>query len=216
MFLDKQYFDESVKDLIGLTISKAYNSYGSSLCMELGEITLDDRNREKGDAYIRLDWDWRLEDDESIICGSSNHRPKIAETAENLTGLTISNLVLYGSPPEIEIHLSNNQRLRSMAMLSGYPQWTIRLKDNSYLSNDLDEGMTDKEQEYSKWTEVTAKRWGRPELEPVCGRCSKCLYFVRIDGNYHLLDYGVCSFGGGPFDGRVVMEKSGCPEYVER
>jgi len=216
MFLDKQYFDESVKDLIGLPISKAYNSYGSSLCMELGEITFDERNREKGEAYIRLDWDWRLEDDESIICGSSNHRPKIADTAEKLIGISITNLELYGSPPEIEIHLSNHQRLRSMAMLSGYPKWTIRLKDETYLSNDLDEGMTEKEHEYSKWTEVTAKRWGRPELEPVRGRCSKCLYFERIDGNFYLLDYGVCCFAGGPFDGRVIMINSGCPEFVGR
>ena len=216
MFLGKQHFDESVKDLIGLTISKAYNSYGSSLCMELGEITLDDRNREKGDAYIMLDWDWRLEDDDSIKCGSSNSGPKIAETAEKLTDLTITNLALYCSPPEIEIHLSNNQRLRSMAMLSGYPQWTIRLKDNSYLSNNLYEGMTDKEREYSKRTKIIAKRWGCPVFEPAGGRCRNCLYFEHLDGNFNLLDYGVCSFVDSPFDGRVVMVNSGCPEYVER
>lgn len=184
--------------------------------MELGEITFDDRNREKGEAYIRFDWDWRLEDDESIICGSSNHRPKIADTAEKLIGFTITSLDIYGSPPELEIHLSNDQRLRSMAMLSGYPQWTIRLKDESYLSCDLDEGMTEKELEYSNWTEVTAERWGCPKLEPVRGRCSNCLYLVLIDGNFHLLDYGVCSLGGGAFDGRVVKINSGCPKYVQR
>lgn len=216
MYIDKQYFDESIGNLIGLPISKAYNSFGSSLCMELGELTLNDRNRQKGEAYIRLDWDWRLEDDESIICGSSNSGPAMAETAEELVGLTITGLNLYGSPPEVEIRLSNDQRLRSMAMKSGNPEWTIQLKDKSYLTCGVDEEMTDSEHEYSKWAEATAKRWGCPELKPVRGRCSKCSYFERIDGSFHLLDYGVCSFANGPFDGRVVRINSGCPEYVAR
>ena len=216
MFIDKKFFDESVKELVGLSISEAYNSIGSSLCMELGELTVDKRGREKGEFYIRYDWDWRLEDDKTIICGSSNAGPKIAHTAETLIGLEVVSLELYGSPPEVEISFSNGQRLRSMAMVSGYPQWTIRLKDGSYLSCGAEEDLSPKEEEWIEWSKATSERWGCPVLEPARGRCAECLYFERLDGNFYLLEFGVCSFAGGPFDGRVVNTKSGCPEYVDR
>jgi len=83
MNLDQRKFSELTRYISGLAVSEAYNSYGSSLCMEFGKLTTDRNDRKSGEAYIRFDWDWRLKDDHSILCGSSNHRPKIADMVDH-------------------------------------------------------------------------------------------------------------------------------------
>jgi hypothetical protein len=242
MFLDQSQFNERVQNLAGLVISRAYNSFGSSLCLELGKLTTDLHNNQKGEAYIRIDWDWRLEDDQSVLCGSSNSRPKIAKTAKELVGLILERVDVYCAPPEIEIHLSNSHRLRSMVMATGDPQWNIKLRNGRWLSCEkgkvkIGDGseardLNPAERDYIEWTKLTAERWGCPEAEPVRGRCYECRYHERIDAAFSLLDFGVCrkscidsafslldfgvcSFEGGPFDGRVTNVKSGCPRFVK-
>jgi len=111
-------------------------------------------------------------------------------------------------------------------MVAGDPEWTIRLNNRSYISSrdgniELTDGsavaheLTPAERQYIEWADETAKRWGSPVFEPRKGRCRDCIYYVRIDGNFSLLDFGVCSFTGGPFDGRVINVNSGCPEFAE-
>jgi hypothetical protein len=226
MFLDQSQFGVLVENLVGLVISQAYNSYGSSLCLELGKLKMSPHNQRRGEAYIRLDWDWRLESDHIVACGSSNRRPKIAKFAEQLVGLKIEGINIYCAPLEIEIYLSNGQRIRSMAMVTGDPRWNIKLHNGNYLSCEegklkISDGseakaMSPAAREYREWTEITAKRWERWEcsdVKPVGSQCDECRYHLRIDAGFPLFDFGVCSFSGGPFDGRVTSVQSGCPKF---
>ena len=195
--LDHSQFVERVQPLVGLTISKAYNSSGSVICMELGELNFNSSKNGHGEAYIRIEWDWRLEDDQTVIIGSSNSRPKIRAAMENLVGLKIDKLSTYGTPVEIEIGFTNGQRLRSMVMTSGDPQWTIRLKDGNWLTcqdgkvkiddGSAREGLSPEERDLSDWSKATAQRWGCPKIEPVRGRWGDCRYHERIDADFGLV-----------------------------
>ena len=75
--------------------------------------------------------------------------------------------------------------------------------------------MTPEERELSELADEVVARWGEPVAEPVKGRCKNCRYFVGLDGEFSLLDYGVCIAEGGPFDGRATSVSSGCQTYSE-
>jgi hypothetical protein len=62
--------------------------------------------------------------------------------------------------------------------------------------------------------ERTAARWGVPKVEPKKGSCAQCLFFVPLDGEAHLIDYGCCCAESGPFDGRITDRNSGCPAFI--
>jgi hypothetical protein len=61
----------------------------------------------------------------------------------------------------------------------------------------------------------TAQRWGRPVFEPVEGLCRDCSWFVRLDGDICLLDYGVCTSIASSLDGRIVNVDSGCSTFQQ-
>ncbi len=153
--------------------------------------------------------------------GSSNSGPKIEEGILGLQGTTVQELDVVGRIPEIAIQFSNGLCLRSMVMVTGHPEWSIRLPDGRriYARNGglcTGEGgsvMTEEEEAGFDLAERTADRWGIPSVEPKPGLCAVCNSFVRLDGNGHLLDYGVCTATARPFDGRAVNRSSGCPSF---
>jgi hypothetical protein len=153
--------------------------------------------------------------------GSSDTRPKIADGIRVLHGSRIDDIVAVGAVPEIVASFSNEQRLRSMAMTLGDPQWAIRLPSGSWLSARKGELCLDAEPEGSsdeyareiRIAEYAHERWGVPTAAPVKGNCSACDWFRRLDGDFALLDYGVCIAEKSPFDGQVVGYLSGCPIF---
>jgi hypothetical protein len=172
-----------------------------------------------------IEWDWRLEDERQIVCGSSNSRPTIQTHLANLLGLTLTELLIQGAVPELTIGFSNGLRLRSMAMVSGDPQWGIKLPDDIWLqcrsgtlarTNSTEEPADFLPEELAamEFAETTSKRWGRPIEEPAGGCCRDCKFFVRIDGHFELLDYGVCGSAESRFDGHATSTRSGCPKFT--
>ena len=61
----------------------------------------------------------------------------------------------------------------------------------------------------------TQKRWGEPTEEPRVGQCIDCGSYLRLSYDYGFFAHGVCTNGDSSFDGRVVRETSGCPEFLE-
>lgn len=158
------------------------------------------------------------------MCGSSNSRPKILRGISSLKGTTTRKLSLVGEVPELVVMFSNGERLRSMAMLTGDPKWSVGLSDGRYvypksgklLVGEGGSSLTAQQERAFELAEQTAARWGVPVAEPVAGKCRQCEWFVPIDGEGHLLDYGVCISSKSPFDGRVVTYSSGCPAFLAR
>lgn len=231
MVIGADEFAHLVAPLVGMPVFLPWCGYGSAIFLELGKpqpITNPKQRRPDGEACISLEWDWRIESDLKIVCGSSNSNPEIDSTISSLLDSTVTKIRLEGIIPELLIDFSNGYRLRSMAMKDGNPEWGVRLPDKTYLmsengrvyqtaystpsgSSDLTSG----ERWAMNHAEATALRWGRPVPAMKSGKsCRNCRYFIRVDGSYHFLDYGVCTSLDSPFDGRAINVNCGCRAFL--
>lgn len=219
-------FDILVGPLIGLPVSLPWKGWGSALFLELGQLSPEAPGRRKagrGQACISVEWDWRVEQGVRVHGGSSQPGPTIERGIQQLLGSTVTKIEVRGPVPELTVGFSNGLLLRSMVMKPGDPEWRIRLQDESYIWCEAGQlysgtggsrGISKGEAAAFERAESVAKRWGRLAAEPVGGRCEDCRSFVRIDGHGNLLDYGVCTEGQSPFDGRAVASNSGCPAFA--
>jgi len=219
-------FAELVRPLIGLPISLPWKGYGSAIFLDLGQLTEgdSDRHRARGEACISIEWDWRVEDGTSILFGSSNAGPTIQRGLSTLEGASVLSLSLFGTVPELVVGLSNGHTLRSMAMVTGGPEWTISIGLDKYIyvrsgvlcvdGGDAARPLSDQQEFDFALASQAAGRWGAPEAQPLLGKCGQCARFVPVDGEGYLLDYGVCISAESPFDGRAVNRQSGCSKFV--
>jgi hypothetical protein len=218
-------FQTLVQPLVGLTVALPWKGHGSAIFLELGKLSPLESKRQhhnKGEACISVEWDWRVESRSSVLYGSSNSRPKIEQGIATLSGAVIQGISLAGPVPEIVVQFSNGHCLRSMVMVTGDPEWSIRLPDGSYayatagkllVGEGAPSGLTEAEQKSFDLAERAAGRWGIPSTEPARGRCINCEWFVSLDGDGHLLDYGACISSESSLDGRVVNRDSGCSYF---
>lgn len=222
-------FELLVRALIGLPVAEPWKGDGSAIFLELGALSQagsEKHRHTRGEACIRVEWDWRVECGKAVLYGSSNSRPEIARGIDTLLGATIQRVSLTGEVPELVVEFSNGHCLRSMVMVADDPQWMVRLpgeqelqifSEGGRLVSGRDESAAeDKGEGKTMFAAETraASRWGVPSADPVLGKCIGCAWYVELDGNGPLLDYGVCGFRKSPFDGRVVNRDSGCPVYV--
>lgn len=230
-------FPELVRPLIGMVVSLPWKGFGTAIFFELGqsaEIEIEVRGHlrrdKKGEASIGVQWDWRVEHGYEVLFGSSNSRPEMEEGILTLQDTSIERISVAGHVPEIEVLFSNGYCLRSMVMVSGEAEWSIKLPNGNWIApkrgllsvgqgkdttiyTEEEEAMFKAEQEVFALAERTASRWGIPIVEPKLGKCKDCAWFLHINGHGHLLDYGVCIAGNSPFDGRAVRVDSGCPSF---
>jgi hypothetical protein len=218
-------FVELVRPLVGLTVALPWKGYGSAVFLELGRLASVASRRghhAEGEACISIEWDWRVEHKCSVVFGSSNTGPQIERGLARLQGSTVESVSIGGAVPELVVVFSNEHSLRSMVMVTGDPEWSIKLPDRRWLSVRagqllLGEGsssLTAEEERAFALAEAAAARWGTPTVEPAPGQCRGCAWLVPIDGEGHLLDYGVCTASQSPFDGKAVHCASGCPVYA--
>ncbi len=221
-------FNSLTRSILGMEVTLPWKGHASAVFLELGRLTpREGRQRhDEGQACIWLVWEWRVEKRARILYGSANSDPEIDDSIRGLRGTKIRALRLAGQIPELVIELSNGQRVQTMTMWTGDPEWNIRLPDRTYLSvkagalcisdGDADESdiMTNKESAVFALADACLSRWGKPAFKPKAGNCANCGYYVRLDGTGRMLDYGVCAESRSPFDGRVVNRESGCPMFA--
>lgn len=223
--LSSKEFEELAAPLVGLKVSLAWKGYGSAVFLELGALApLESRRQQhnRGQACISVEWDWRVESEVAVLYGSSNSRPEIDAGIRSLQGANIEAVTVIGQVPELVIQFSNGHFLKSMVMVSGDPEWSIKLPDGRWVYarrgklviGDGTSPVSKGEVVAFALAKATAARWGVPRAEPMSGKCSACASFIPIDGEGHLLDYGCCAANGGPLDGRVVERSSGCPSFT--
>ena len=210
--------------LLGMTVSLARKSYGSTIYLELGRMqppTTPYLPFGDGEVTVSVTWDWRVEEGDTILYGSSDTNPVIHDGIAGLTGTRIASLALVGPVPELVIHFSNGQRLQTMAMISGDPQWSIRLPHGAWIFVEaggllMGNGaleLSEEERKAFDAEKAATLRWGAPVAEPKQGPCWGCRSYVRLDGEAYLRDFGVCTEETSPFDGRAVRCSSGCPRF---
>ncbi|TGL59006.1 DUF3027 domain-containing protein [Leptospira ognonensis] len=114
-------------------------------------------------------------------------------------------------------------KLQSMVMVTGDPEWAIRIEDNylyykneNYIITNGDEPVEDLSEDDNEeitFSEETTKRWGSSFEDPLLGNCTNCKFYIRLNASYNFLDYGVCSNKSSNFDKKIVNVKSGCPNF---
>lgn len=213
------------KDIIGHTVTLPWKGYGSTIFLELGNLSplKGKEKRNRGEACISISWDWRVERGHEILFGSSNRGTKIEQGIQLFKNQIIEEVDITGTVLELEVKLSGGFFLRSMCMCKGETEWSIRLLNGQYAKSEkgiliIDQGLggkvSEKEARVFDLAEKTAKRWAVPAIEPKKGKCRYCQHFICLDGEAHMLDYGVCSSKDSALDGRSVHISSGCPEYI--
>ncbi len=223
--LSRDAFHQRTRALIGLTVSRPWKGYGSAVFFELGELTPSGpphRSHLAGAASIRVEWDWRVEAATAVLYGSSNSRPEIAAGIAALQGTTVQVMTVDGDIPELVIQFSNGHCLRSMVMVTGDPEWSIKLAEDQwiyaqhgelFIGAGADSTLTPSEAVAFARAEQAVTRWGKPSTAPRQGNCIDCASYVPLDGDGPLLDYGCCTAELSPFDGKVVARSSGCAVF---
>jgi len=147
--------------------------------------------------------------------------PRIEKLIKNLEGVKIEKVETLLPYHELAITFSNDLTLRSLQLGQDPPDWYVRFQSEKYLSVKrgeitLDDGSkvcSDEEIDEIDSYEDVVSRWGKPKSGEDKGVCYNCNHFIRLDGNYHLLDYGVCIHEMSPFDGRVTNRNSHCEKF---
>ena len=221
MTFEHEIIQTYLNSLKGMTISDAWNGFSSFICLEIGELgEREGFHTAKGEASAAFEFDWSLENDHIVECGAHSSTVDIKVALSGLQGLTIVDVTLIGLPPELQMTFSDGRRLRSCTLSRGYPEWHVFLKGDLYLS--AEPGVIDPSFKTDRWSEEepddqalqvikqTAERWRQYAMEPVNGDCQDCSCFVKLNGYFDILDYGVCTNEHSSHDGRAVHCKSGC------
>ncbi len=205
-----------IQPLLNRSVSRAWKGYGSAIFLELGALNPASNQSE---VSIGVEWDWRIECDRTVLCGSSNRGSEIQQQIQGLEGATVQAIALLEPIPDLAVQFSNGWTLRSQVMMNADPQWSLQLADHQWIYPKngaiwIGAGrttLTDEEQTTMAIAEQTAKRWGQPTSEPILGQCKTCQWFQPLEGEGHLFDYGVCLNAKSPLDGHAVHRCSGCP-----
>jgi hypothetical protein len=212
--------------LAHMPVSAAWKGYGTTIFLELGNLSLEDRRRgPKGEVTIYVSWDWRVAKGSRVLFGSSNSSPEMADGIATLVGLTVDNVTIQGTVPELSMVFSDGAGLQSAAMCTDTSEWDVSLPNNIWIScmdgivyagDGSGIALSAEEQGLLHHADVTAQRWGIPVAPAPAGRCGQCAYMRRIDESGPLLDFGVCTSAESPLDGRVVNDASGCAVFFAK
>lgn len=123
-------FEQFKVKLIDLPVSHIWRGHGSAIFLELGELSpRTRRNGEitgfEGEVGIMIQWSWRLETRQSILCGSWSEDDEWEGIFSNLLKTRVVNAELFGRLPELSLTFSNDWQLNSFSTTDGDPQWCI-------------------------------------------------------------------------------------------
>lgn len=124
-----EHFREAAK---GLVVAYVWRGYGSALFIEFGELTPATGTRKdgtprapSGEIGLMIEADWRIEDAQTIMCGSSSDEELWEPTFARLVGTHVIDVATFGRLPEVLISLSDGFHVASFSTLEGDPGWTL-------------------------------------------------------------------------------------------
>jgi hypothetical protein len=79
----------------------------------------------EGEVSLGIEWSWRIESANAIVCGSWSDEELWEPTFQLLRNRKIEQLKLFGRLPEISLSLSGDLHLLSFSTTDGQPQWSI-------------------------------------------------------------------------------------------
>lgn len=129
-----------IRAVIDREVAHAWKGYGSTIYLELGNLTPSTLIRKdgsngnpRGELAIGVHWGWRIEERERIVCGSSSEDDQILTWLQVLVSRSVSDVSLVGRLPELQITFSGGLYLTSFMTAEGDPEWEIMDRRGSTL-----------------------------------------------------------------------------------
>jgi len=116
--------------LIGMSVSHIWLGYGSAIFVEFGELTPKTRTdgspgNPDGELTLMIEWSWRIEEGDDIVCGSWSDEALWESWFEKLIGRSVADLEIFGRLPEVCLSLSGGMYLLSFMTSDGGPEWAL-------------------------------------------------------------------------------------------
>lgn len=124
----KMSFEVFTSGLLGLQINSLWRGVGSAVFFELGRLSErikrdGSRGEPNGEVTIGVEWSWRIEDENSILCGSWSDEELWEPTFDRLRDTKVSEIKLFGALPEVAISTSASLSFNSFSTTEGQPAW---------------------------------------------------------------------------------------------
>jgi len=134
-------FKRLARPLIGLRVSRVWQSFEWSLFLELGKLSwepfpkeivlrrkLKRRGSWKGESGLMLDAGWRIERENSILADFRADEAEMERAVRSLKGRRVEAVDVEGRLPEISVQLSGGLWVRSLTVSSDETQWALFLR----------------------------------------------------------------------------------------
>jgi hypothetical protein len=114
----------------GTRVSHVWRGHGSALFLEFGDLT-DTVRRDgtpgnpAGEFGLMIEWDWRIEEGHSILCGSCSDEELWEPAFKRLIGCEVVDVSVFGRLPEITISLAGDLHVASLMTAEGDPEWAL-------------------------------------------------------------------------------------------
>ena len=118
--ISKEEAPAFVLPFVGKVMGRVWRGYGSSIFLEIGELTND-----KGELTIMIEWSWRVEKEQEIMFGSWSDDSEFHELLQKLKGLMLKSISFQFWLPEVVVELSNSTWVCSFATVEGDPEWAL-------------------------------------------------------------------------------------------
>ncbi len=116
--------------LVSQPLSAVWRGYGSAIFLEFGGLSPRVRRdgsagNSRGDYTVMIEWSWRIENDNAILCGSWSDEEGWEEVFKSLIGREVQDVSLHGRLPELSISLAGGLHVASFMTAEGQPMWSI-------------------------------------------------------------------------------------------
>lgn len=123
-------FEKYRTALVARSLSSVWRGYGSAIFLEFGELSARVRRdgsigNSRGEYTVMIEWSWRIENENSIVCGSWSDDQNWASILKSLVGRKVQDVRLCGRIPELSIELSGGMYVVSFMTAEGQPAWAI-------------------------------------------------------------------------------------------
>lgn len=138
--LTRSSFKSLARPLIGLPVSRVWQSFGWALFLELGRLTwepfpekiarlrkLKRKGTWKGESGLMLDAGWRIEREDGIAADFKSGRTDMDRAVRSLKGRSVEAVDVEGRLPEISFQLSGGLWVRSLTVSSEETEWALFL-----------------------------------------------------------------------------------------
>ncbi|WP_162792407.1 hypothetical protein [Novosphingobium sp. P6W] len=130
MMTPTEAFHSFAASLIGLPISHVWRGYGSAIFIEIGELSPQSRKdgssgNPEGEVSLGVEWSWRVEDRNTICCGSWSEEAQWEPALSLLRDARIAQCDLFGVLPEVVVTTDAGIRFLSFSTTEGQPQWHL-------------------------------------------------------------------------------------------